>query len=157
MAETSDPAEPTAPERVSPASTADEATSTDVDGVADGAAGDGPSARARAAMGRSDKLPVRMLNDRILVKLDAADEERRSAGGILIPATAQMGKRLSWAEVRAAGPNVRSVQEGDHVLFNPEDVYEVEVRAETFIILRERDIHAVAAERLEEGHTGLYL
>ena len=112
---------------------------------------------APGAMGRSDKLPVRMLNDRILVKLDTADEERRSSGGILIPATAQMGKRLAWAEVRAAGPNARAVQEGDHVLFNPEDVYEVEVRAETFIILRERDIHAVAAERLEEGHTGLYL
>lgn len=111
----------------------------------------------RGSMGRHDKMPVRMLNDRILVKLDAADEERRSTGGILIPATAQLGKRLAWAEVRAAGPNVRSVQEGDHVLFNPEDIYEVEVRAETFIILRERDIHAVAAERLEEGHTGLYL
>jgi chaperonin GroES len=111
----------------------------------------------RGSMGRHDKMPVRMLNDRILVKLDAADEERRSTGGILIPATAQLGKRLAWAEVRAAGPNVRAVQEGDHVLFNPEDVYEVEVRAETFIILRERDIHAVAAERLEEGHTGLYL
>ena len=106
---------------------------------------------------RLDKVPVRMLNDRILVKLDAADEERRSTGGILIPATAQLGKRLAWAEVRAAGPNVRAVQEGDHVLFNPEDVYEVEVRGDDFIILRERDIHAVAAERLEEGHTGLYL
>ncbi len=108
-------------------------------------------------MGRHDKLPVRMLNDRLLVKLDSADEERRSSGGILIPATAQMGRRLSWAEVRAVGPNVRSIQEGDRVLFNPDDVYEVEVRVETFVILRERDVHAVAAERLEEGHTGLYL
>lgn len=104
-----------------------------------------------------ERLPVRMLNDRILVKIDAADEERRSSGGIVIPATAQLGKRLAWAEVRAAGPNVRSVVEGDNVLFNPEDLYEVEVSGETFIILRERDIHAVAAERLEEGHTGLYL
>jgi len=109
------------------------------------------------AMGRSDKLPVRMLNDRLLVQLDSADSERRSAGGILIPATAQLGRRLTWAEVRAAGPNVRAVEEGDQVLFNPEDVYEVEVRGETFIILRERDIHAVAAERLDDGHTGLYL
>jgi chaperonin GroES len=104
----------------------------------------------------ADKLPVRMLNDRILVKVDA-EGDRRSSGGILIPATAQIGKRLAWAEVRAAGPNVRAVEEGDHVLFNPEDVYEVEVRGETFIILRERDIHALASERLEEGHTGLYL
>ena len=113
--------------------------------------------KVHGTMGRHDKIPVRMLNDRILVKLDAADEERRSSGGIVIPATAQLGRRLAWAEVRAAGPNVRSVEEGDHVLFNPEDLYEVEVRAETFVILRERDIHAVAAERLEEGHTGLYL
>lgn len=117
----------------------------------------GAESASKSSMGRTDKIPVRMLNDRILVKMDASDEERRSSGGILIPATAQLGKRLAWAEVRAAGPNVRAVQEGDHVLFNPEDIYEVEVRGETFIILRERDIHAVAAERLEEGHTGLYL
>jgi chaperonin GroES len=109
------------------------------------------------SMGRSDKLPVRMLSDRMLVQMDASDAERRSSGGILIPATAQLGRRLAWAEVRAAGPNVRSVQEGDQVLFNPEDVAEVEVRGETFIILRERDLHAVAAERLDDGHTGLYL
>ena len=97
-----------------------------------------------------DKLPVRMLNDRILVKVDP-DGERRSTGGILIPATAQLGKRLAWAEVRAAGPNVRNIEVGDQVLFNPEDLYEVEVRGETYIILRERDIHAVAAERLERA------
>ena len=46
---------------------------------------------------------------------------------------------------------------GDQVLFNPEDRYEVEVRAKDYIILRERDIHAVAAERLDQGSTGLYL
>ncbi len=125
--------------------------------MADESANDAAERPDDGRMGRHDKLPVRMLNDRLLVKLDSADEERRSSGGILIPATAQMGKRLAWAEVRAVGPNVRAVQEGDRVLFNPEDVYEVEVRVETFIILRERDIHAVAAERLEEGHTGLYL
>lgn len=110
-----------------------------------------------SAISHSDRLPVRMLNDRILVKLDADAEERRSSGGILIPATAQMGKRLTWGEVRAVGPNVRAVEERDHVLFNSEELYEVEVRGDTFVILRERDIHAVAAERLEEGHTGLYL
>jgi chaperonin GroES len=49
------------------------------------------------------------------------------------------------------------MEPGDRVLFNPEDRYEVEVQAEDFIILRERDVHAVAAERLEEGSTGLYL
>jgi chaperonin GroES len=110
-----------------------------------------------ASMGRTDKMPIKMLNDRILVRMGGAEGERRSNGGILIPATAQMGKRLTWAEVVAVGPNVRAVEEGDQVLFNPEDRYEVEVRGEDLIILRERDIHAVAAPRLAEGSTGLYL
>jgi chaperonin GroES len=104
-----------------------------------------------------DKLPIKMLNDRILVEIDRGDGERRSTGGILIPATAEMGKRLAWAQVVATGANVRNMEIGDRVLFNPEDRYEVEVRGADYIILRERDIHAVAAERLEEGSTGLYL
>ncbi len=102
-------------------------------------------------------LPIKMLNDRILVQIDDEDGERRSTGGILIPATAQMGKRLAWAEIVAVGPNVRSMEVADRVLFNPEDRYEVEVRGLDYIILRERDIHAVASKRLEEGSTGLYL
>ena len=102
------------------------------------------------------KLPIKMLNDRLLVKIPREDGERRSSGGILIPATAQVAKRLVWAEVVGVGQNVRTVQVGDQVLFSPEDRYEVEVRGDDFLILRERDIHAVAAERVE-GSTGLYL
>jgi len=104
-----------------------------------------------------DRLPIKMLNDRILVRHGDAEGERRSTGGILIPATAQVGKRLTWAEIVSAGPNVRNMEIGDRVLFNPEDRYEVEVGGTDYIILRERDVHAVAAERLEEGSTGLYL
>lgn len=105
-----------------------------------------------------EKLPIKMLNDRILVRI-TAEGERRSSGGILIPATAEnaLGKRLIWAEVAAVGPNVRTMEAGDQVLFSPEDRYEVEVRGDDYVILRERDVHAVAAERLEEGSTGLYL
>ncbi len=103
------------------------------------------------------KLPIKMLNDRILVELEGADGDRKSSGGILIPATAQVGKRLTWALVVAAGPNVRSMELNDRVLFNPEDLYEVEVGGSDYIILRERDIHAVAAKRLDDSPTGLYL
>ena len=110
-----------------------------------------------AALPGDDKLPIKMLNDRIMVCIEQTEGERKSSGGILIPATAQTSKRLAWAEVVAAGPNVRSMEIGDQVLFNPEDRYEVEVRGTDYIILRERDIHAVAASRLEEGSTGLYL
>ncbi len=106
---------------------------------------------------QDDKLPIKMLNDRILVQLEGADAERKSSGGILIPATAEVGKRLTWAVVVALGPNVRSMELNDRVLFNPEDRYEVEVGGTAYIILRERDIHAVAAKRLDDSHTGLYL
>jgi chaperonin GroES len=108
-------------------------------------------------MAAHDKLPIKMLNDRVLVQIPAAEGERRSRAGILIPATAVMGKRLTWAEVVAAGPNVRLIEVGDQVRFNPEDRFEVEVRGEDYLILRERDIHAVASSRLESGSTGLYL
>jgi len=102
------------------------------------------------------KLPIKMLNDRVLVRIPDKEGERRSSGGILIPATAQLSKRLVWAEVVALGQNVRSAEIGDRVLFSPEDRYEVEVGGNDYIMLRERDIHAVAASRIE-SHTGLYL
>lgn len=96
-----------------------------------------------------------MLADRVLVQIPQ-EGERRSKSGILIPATAQLSKRLTWAEVVATGPHVRNIEAGDNVLFSPEDRYEVEVQGEDYILLRERDIHAVAAERMDGG-TGLYL
>lgn len=104
-----------------------------------------------------EKLPIRMLHDRVLVHLDPAEGERRSSAGIVIPATARMGKRLTWAEVVAVGQHVRTVEPGDRVLFDPEDRAEVEVRGTEYVLLRERDIHAVAAERLQDGSPGLYL
>ena len=103
------------------------------------------------------RLPIRMLHDRILVREPGDEGERRSSGGILIPSTAQVAAtRLAWAEVLAVGNHVRAVQIGDRVLFGPEDRSEVEVQGELYLILRERDVHAVAAERIEEA-TGLYL
>lgn len=104
-----------------------------------------------------DKLPIRMLHDRVLVQLDTEAGERKSSAGIVIPATAMMGRRLAWARVAAVGANVHSVESGDRVLFDPENKAEVEVRGDTYILLRERDLHAVASERVEDGATGLYL
>ena len=108
-------------------------------------------------MNDDEKHPIKMLNDRLLVQIPQSEGERKSKTGLLIPATAQVSKRLAWAEVVAVGPNVRTVEAGDQVLFNPEDRFEVEVRGDDYIILRERDVHAVASPRIEGGSTGLYL
>jgi len=102
------------------------------------------------------KLEIQMLLDRVLVRISPEDGERRTGGGIVIPATAQVAKRLAWGDVLGVGNNVRTIKVGDRVLFNPEDQQEVEIQGEAYLVMRERDIHALAAERTEHG-TGLYL
>lgn len=102
-------------------------------------------------------LPLRMLHDRLLVSLDKESSERRSSSGIVIPATAVMGKRLAWADVVAAGPSVRQVSRGDRVLFDPEDRSEIEVNGREYVLLRERDVHAVAQPESDDTGTGQYL
>ena len=102
------------------------------------------------------KQSIRMTADRILVRPSNEVGERKSRSGILIPATANVDRRLVWAAVVAVGPTVRNVEEGDRVLFAPDSGYEVEIRRDEYLILRERDVHAVASVRTE-GQTGLYL
>ena len=109
-------------------------------------------------MSDTSKTPIKMLHDRILVEVDRDSGERRSSGGIVIPATAAMGaRRLSWSRVVAVGPHARAVEVGDRVLFDAEDKAEVEVHGELYVVMRERDIHAVAADRVGDEATGLYL
>ncbi|MEW2329521.1 co-chaperone GroES [Micromonospora chersina] len=105
-------------------------------------------------------IPIRLLHDRVLVRTENGEGERRSTAGIVIPATAAVGKRLAWATAVGVGPHVRSIVSGDRVLFDPDDRSEVELHGRAYVLLRERDVHAVAAERVENeptGSTGLYL
>jgi chaperonin GroES len=103
------------------------------------------------------KLAVRVTADRILCAI-ANEVDRRTKAGILIPATAKSADRRGvWAEVTEVGPLVRTAAVGDRVLFLPESAIEVDVRGETFLIVRERDVHAVASLARETGSTGLYL
>lgn len=100
---------------------------------------------------------VRMMTDRVLVKRPEDQGERRSKGGLVIPPTAAtVSKRGLWAEVVSVGPNVRYVEEGDRVLLLPDSGIEVEVRGDEYLLVREREIHAVASEREDPG-TGIYL
>lgn len=114
-------------------------------------------ASIRRIEGEPARHSIRMTADRVLVVPPKEIGERRSRGGIVIPATVDTeARRAVWGEVVAVGPMVRSVEAGDLVLFGPETTYEVEVRGEDYLVLRERDIHAVGSERTE-GKTGLYL
>ena len=99
---------------------------------------------------------VAVLGDRVLVA-PPEDAERRTKAGILIPATARSVDRKGiWGETIGVGPHVRNVGTGDDVLYLPEDAIEVDVQGEAYLIVRERDVHAVGTTR-RDGATGLYL
>ena len=102
-------------------------------------------------------LPIRMLHDRVLVRPEQDGAESRTAAGLVIPVTAVGPKRLSWGHVAAAGEHVRQVAVGDRVLYDPEEKPEVELGGEFFVLLRERDVHAVSQAAQDPGPTGMYL
>jgi chaperonin GroES len=112
---------------------------------------------ARAVQGPRPE-EIRLTGDRIIVD-PPEDGERTSRGGLLIPATAAPApKRCVWARVVLVGPDVRSVASGDRVLFLPQAGLEVELRDEEYVLLRERDVQAVAkADDGSDRDVGLYL
>lgn len=117
-----------------------------------------PDPAPEAPRAASDEArAVQMMTDRVLVRRPTSDEERRSKGGLLIPATASsVSKRGMWVTVVAVGPNVRYVEEGDRALLLEDTGIEVEIRGEEYLLVREREIHAVATDR-EDAGGGLYL
>lgn len=113
-------------------------------------------AKLRAHEVAETRPSIRMTNDRVLVRRPGS-EDRKTKAGLLIPATAASeNRRLVWAEVAAVGPNVRTIAPGDYVLVSLEAGYEAQIRGEDFLLLREREVHAVASES-SDGGTGLYL
>jgi chaperonin GroES len=98
--------------------------------------------RARKSAGSAE---VRLTADRLVVRVPE-NGERKSSSGLLIPATATPApKHLSWAEVHLVGPDVRVAKPGDRVLFLPSSGLEVELEGEELVLLRERDVQAVAS------------
>jgi chaperonin GroES len=86
---------------------------------------------------------IRLTGDRIIVEHPESGE-RTSRGGLLIPATAVPApKRCLWGDVVLVGPDVRSVETGDRILFLPQAGLEVELHGDEYLLLRERDVQAV--------------
>jgi chaperonin GroES len=99
---------------------------------------------------------IRLTADRILIRTPD-ESEKRSKAGLLIPATAVTpNRRCVWSEVVMVGPETRNVKEGDRVLFIPHAGLEVDVEGELFLLLRERDVQAIASDRIDP-HAGQYL
>ncbi len=97
-------------------------------------------------------MKIRPLHDRVVVR--RMEEERTTAGGIVIPDSATEkpmrgevvaiggGKPLENGDTRAL-----SVKVGDKVLFGKYSGTEVKVGAEELVVMREDDIMAVIEEK----------
>ena len=95
-------------------------------------------------------MKFRPLHDRVLIR--PSSEEEKTAGGIIIPDTAQ--EKPSEGTVLAVGPGYRNekgqiqileVKTGDRVLFAKYGGTEVRIDGEDLSIMRESDVLAVLA------------
>ena len=93
-------------------------------------------------------MKLQPLHDRIVV--EAAPKEEKTAGGIILPDTAQ--EKPQRGEVLAVGPGKRmdsgqlapvDVKVGETVLYGKYSGTEVTVKGKDYIILRAEDILAV--------------
>jgi chaperonin GroES len=96
-------------------------------------------------------MKFRPLHDRVVVKRVAADD--KSAGGIIIPDTAQ--EKPSQGEVIAVGPGGRDesgklipidIKVGDRVLFGKWSGTEVKIDGKDLLIMKESDIMGIVEE-----------
>ena len=95
-------------------------------------------------------MNFRPLHDRVVVKRVNAEE--KTAGGIIIPDTAQ--EKPMEGEVIAAGPGARNeagalvpldVKAGDRILFGKWSGTEVKIDGKELLIMKESDIMGVIA------------
>ena len=116
-----------------------------------------PKARKPRKRKTADSRSIRLTGDRLVVRTPE-NGERKSAGGLLIPATAASApKKLAWGEVTLVGPDVRVAKEGDQVLFLPSSGLEVELDGQDLVLLRERDVQAVSSIPPADRAPGQYL
>jgi chaperonin GroES len=97
-------------------------------------------------------MGFRPLHDRVLVR--RVGEEEKTAGGIIIPDTAQ--EKPSEGKIVAVGSGVRAddgsirkldVKAGDRVLFGKFGGTDVKVDGEDLMILRESDILGIVENK----------
>ncbi|HZC95257.1 MAG TPA: co-chaperone GroES [Bradyrhizobium sp.] len=97
-------------------------------------------------------MKFRPLHDRVAIR--RLDAEEKSAGGIIIPDTAQ--EKPMEGEVVAVGPGARNedgeivaleVKTGDRILFGKWSGTEVKIDGEELLIMKESDIMGVVEGR----------
>jgi chaperonin GroES len=102
----------------------------------------------QAGTAKSTTMTFRPLHDRVVVR--RIDAEQKTAGGIIIPDTAQ--EKPMEGEIIAAGPGARNergeliapdVKPGDRVLFGKWSGTEVKIDGQDLLVMKESDLMGV--------------
>lgn len=98
-------------------------------------------------------MRFRPLHDRVVIK--RIDQDEKTAGGIIIPDTAQ--EKPMEGEVLAVGSGIRGedgklhpldVKAGDRVLFGKWSGTEVKIDGEDYLIVKESDVMGIITEKV---------
>ena len=101
-------------------------------------------------------MKFRPLHDRVVVRRLNAEE--KTAGGIIIPDTAQ--EKPMEGEIVAAGPGARNeagqlvpleVKDGDRILFGKWSGTEVKIDGQELLIMKESDIMGIITDAAAPG------
>jgi chaperonin GroES len=104
-------------------------------------------------------MKFRPLHDRVVVR--RLEAELKTAGGIIIPDTAQ--EKPQQGEVVAAGPGAKNdkgeispldVKAGDRVLFGKWSGTEVKIDGEDLLIMKESDIMGILEDNAAQASGG---
>lgn len=82
--------------------------------------------------------PIKPLADRVVVVREEA--KTQTASGIYLPDTAR--EKAALCEVKAVGPDVKSVKVGDKIVYGGYNVTEIKIDNIEYLILKEDDVLA---------------
>jgi len=82
--------------------------------------------------------PIKPLADRVVAtRVEAAE---KTASGLYLPDNAK--EKPVMAEVKAIGPDVKSVKKGDRILYKEYSTTEIKIDGIEYLIVKEEDILA---------------
>ena len=84
-------------------------------------------------------MKIRPLGERVLVKIDQAEE--KTASGLFIPQTSQ--EKTQFGTVCEVGADVKTVKKGERILHDKYAGTSIKVDGEDYLILAVKDVLAV--------------
>jgi len=91
---------------------------------------------------------IKPIFDKVVV---IRDETPEKIGGIIVPDSVKERDKPLTGKVHAIGPEVRYIKVGDCVVFSQYAGMNIALDDQSYIIMKEEDIHCVLKDKYKEG------